>query len=396
MAAGSGFIISKDGYILTNNHVVEGATKISVQLYSENQNEDTTEYQAKIVGRDQYTDSALIQLEEKPNRVLPEAKFGDSSQMQPGDWVMAIGNPFGYAHTVTVGVISAARPGGLPISQGRSQDVLQTDAAINPGNSGGPLLNIRGEVIGINTAILSDSQTPGNVGIGFAIPINIVAELLPQLRQGKVTRGRIGVQLQLMRGDQAAQLGAKNGGALVSTVDPNGPGAKAGLQPGDVIVEYNGKPIKTREDLIRLVLTTKPGTTVPLRVVRDGKEQSLNITPEELNLEAEQGGQSQEGGEPEEAGTGWGMRLGNLTPDIARRLRLPSGRTGAVVTDIDQYSAAFNAGLQPGDVILEVNRQPITNAAQAGKLLQAIPSRGTAQLLIWRNGQETFVLARKD
>jgi serine protease Do len=395
VAAGSGFIISKDGYILTNNHVVEGATRIFVQLYSDNQTDDAKELKAHIVGRDALTDSALIQLDEKPSTQLFEAKFGDSSQMQPGDWVMAIGNPFGYAHTVTVGVISAARPGGLPVADGRFQDVLQTDAAINPGNSGGPLLNVRGEVIGINTAILSESSSAGNVGIGFAIPINIVADLLPQLRLGKVTRGRIGVSLQLMSQAEAASLGAKSGGALVSTVDPNGPGRKAGLEPGDVVVEFNGKAIKNRDELIRLVTATKPGTTVPLKIVRDGKEKPLSITPEELDLEAEQGARNQEQA-PEEAGSDWGMRLGNVTPDIARALQLRTGETGAVIMDVDPYSSANKSGLLPRDVILKINGQAVTSAAQAGKLLNEVPSGGNARLLIWRNGQEQFVLARKD
>ena len=188
-AAGTGFIIDKAGYILTNNHVVEGASKIIVSLYGEDSDQ---EYAARIVGRDPLTDSALIELTEKPNHVLPEVKFGDSAQILPGDFVMAIGNPFGLAHTVSVGIISAVeRP--FPVSEGRSTQVLQTDAAINPGNSGGPLLNLRGEVVGINTAIISGPQASGNVGIGFAIPINLVRELLPQLRVGKITRGRIGV-----------------------------------------------------------------------------------------------------------------------------------------------------------------------------------------------------------
>src|SRR5882672_5055134 len=189
-AAGTGFIISKDGYILTNNHVVEDATKIEVSLYAD---EPDASYKAKVIGRDPLTDSALIQLIDKPNHPLPEAKFGDSSQIEAGDWVMAIGNPFGYEHTVTVGVISATSR-AFPVSNGRTNDMLQTDAAINPGNSGGPLLNLRGEVIGINTAIITNARSEGNIGIGFAVPSNTVRELLPQLHQGKITRGRIGVQ----------------------------------------------------------------------------------------------------------------------------------------------------------------------------------------------------------
>jgi serine protease Do len=399
-SAGSGFIISKDGFILTNNHVVEGASVIKVALYSED-SFDTTEWDAKLIGRDPLTDSALIQLVGKPPHALAEAKFGDSSLMQPGDWVMAIGNPFALSHTVTVGVISANRPGGLPITEGRAQDVLQTDAAINPGNSGGPLLNIRGEVIGINTAILSNGGQSGNVGIGFAIPINIVRDILPQLRAGKVIRGRIGVQLSPdIPSDATAQFGLKAGfrGALVSIVEPNGPGGKAGLQPGDVIAEYNGQPIKNRDQLIRLVTATKPGTTVPLRVLRDKQEKSLNITIEELDLEAETGAtRPPEETQPEDTGTSaWGMRLQNVTPDIARRLRLPSGRTGVVIMDVDPYSAADRSRLAAGDVILEINRTPIKDRTQAVQLLQKVPDGTRVGFLIWRAGQETFVLGRKE
>ncbi len=215
-------------------------------------------YLAKVVGRDPLTDSALIELTEKPKRELTEVKFGDSEQMQPGDWVMAIGNPFGLAHTVSVGVVSATeRP--FPITDGRSQDVLQTDAAINPGNSGGPLLNVRGEVVGINTAIYTDSRNQGNIGIGFAIPINTVRELLPQLRSGKVTRGVIGVSVgahSARRGRGARPQGTHR--RAVSSV-AGGPAAKAGVEPGDVIVEFNGKPVKNRDDLVGYVTRTAPG-----------------------------------------------------------------------------------------------------------------------------------------
>src|SRR5437660_11050135 len=189
-AEGSGFIISKDGFVVTNNHVVEDATKIQVSLFGD----DEAQYNAKVIGRDQLTDTALIQLVEKPKGVLPEAKFGDSSQMAPGDWVMAIGNPFQFQYTVTAGVVSASQR-SLRVTEGRNNDMLQTDAAINPGNSGGPLLNVRGEVIGMNTMIISGSRSEGNLGIGFAVPSNTIRDLLPQLRTGKVTRGRIGVSV---------------------------------------------------------------------------------------------------------------------------------------------------------------------------------------------------------
>src|SRR5438874_3036362 len=284
-AAGSGFIISKDGFILTNNHVVEDATKIEVGLFGD---ESDVTYQAKVIGEDALTDSALIQLVEKPKDPLPEAKFGDSAQMAAGDWVMAIGNPFNYAHTVTVGVISAEKR-AFPITDGRSNEVMQTDAAINPGNSGGPLLNIRGEVIGMNTAIMTNARTEGNIGIGFAVPINTVRELLPQLRQGKVIRGRIGVSVVAVPREDYAEFGLKSRmGALVTQVPAGAAASKAGVEPGDVIVEYNGRPVQKSDDLVKMVVATKPGTTVPLKVMRNRQEKTLNVTVEELDLDAEQ------------------------------------------------------------------------------------------------------------
>ncbi len=227
-AAGTGFVISKDGYILTNNHVVEGATKVEVNFLGE---EDDVYHEARVVGRDPLTDSALIQLIE-PKKDLIEVKFGDSAQMQPGDWVMAIGNPFGLAHTVSVGVISATAR-SFPIAEQRSAEVLQTDAAINPGNSGGPLLNARGEVVGINTAIYTDSRQAGNIGIGFAIPINNVRELIPQLRTGKVSRGVIGVQVVAVPAEALSEFGMKERrGALVSTVARGRPAAQGRHRTG--------------------------------------------------------------------------------------------------------------------------------------------------------------------
>src|SRR5947207_2235609 len=339
-AAGTGFIIDKAGLILTNNHVVEGATKIEVSLYGEDEDQ---EYAAKVIGRDPLTDSALIELTEKPNHTLPEIKFGDSSQMQPGDWVMAIGNPFNLAHTVSVGVISALeRP--FPTTEGRSTQVLQTDAAINPGNSGGPLLNIRGEVIGINSAIYTDARQAGNIGIGFAIPINTVRELLPQLEKGKITRGMIGVSVGVIPANASEALGLKSRqGALVSSVVPGGPSEKAGLEPGDVIVQFNGKPVKDRDALVSMVVSSPPNTTVPVRVVRDKEEKTLNVRVGELDLEAEQaalnGGRGRDNDTPQqEASSGFGMSLSNITPDVARRLRLDDNAKGAVVVDVDPAS----------------------------------------------------------
>ena len=397
-AAGTGFIIDKAGYILTNNHVVEGASKIIVSLYGEDSDQ---EYAARIVGRDPLTDSALIELTEKPNHVLPEVKFGDSTQILPGDFVMAIGNPFGLAHTVTVGVISAIER-SFPIAESRFAQVLQTDAAINPGNSGGPLLNLRGEVVGINTAIISGPQAQGNVGIGFAIPINVVRELLPQLRAGKITRGRIGVGIGTVPTDAVDEFGLKDrNGAVVLNLAPGGAAAKAGLEPGDVIVGYNGKPIRNRDELVSMVTATKPGTTVPLRVVRDRQERTISVTVEELDLDTEASALRSDnrggGAAPQEETTsGFGVTLGNLTPQVAQQLRLDRGVQGAVVTDVEQGSPAARAGLAPGDVIVRVGREAVQSAAEASRALGAIPSGGTAFLRILRGGQETFVAVTKE
>ena len=284
-AAGTGFIISKDGYILTNNHVVEDATKIEVALYAD---ESDVSYKAKVIGRDPLTDSALIQLVEKPTHPLPEAKFGDSSQVEAGDWVMAIGNPFGYAHTVTVGVISATSR-AFPVTNGRFNDMMQTDAAINPGNSGGPLLNLRGEVIGVNTAIITNARNEGNIGIGFAVPSNTVRELLPQLHQGKVIRGRIGVQVLPVPREGFEDFGLKSrAGAVVAQIIAGGAAAKAGMEPGDVIVQFNGRPVTNSDGLVKMVVSTKPGTSVSVKVLRNKQEKTLNVVVDELDLEAEQ------------------------------------------------------------------------------------------------------------
>ena len=397
-SAGTGFIISKDGLILTNNHVVEGATKIEINLFGD---DDDVRYQARVIGRDPLTDSALIELTEKPKRDLPEVKLGDSAMMGPGDWVMAIGNPFSLSHTVSVGVVSAARPGGLPVADGRFADVIQTDAAINPGNSGGPLLNVRGEVIGMNTAIFADSRSQGNMGIGFAIPINVVRELLPQLRLGKITRGVIGVQVQDVPLNALAEFGLQQRrGALVSVVNSGGPAANAGMQPGDIIIEFNGKPVERRDLLVSMVTATKPGTTVPVKVLRDRKEVSLNVTVDELNLENE----STRAARPNDPDadpdvqetTGFGIEIGPLTSDIARRLRVPPGTEGVLVRDVEAGSTAQRAGIGRFDIILEVNRRAVTTPQEASRALNAVPNGGTAFLLVFSQGQQRFVTVRKD
>ena len=399
VAAGTGFVISKDGYILTNNHVVEGATKIEVNLYGD---DAEVSYQAKVVGRDALTDSALIELTEKPNRELAEVKFGDSATIGPGDWVMAIGNPFGLAHTVSVGVVSAARPGGLPVADGRFADVIQTDAAINPGNSGGPLLNVRGEVIGINTAIYADARQQGNLGIGFAIPINVVRDLLPQLRGGKVTRGVIGVAVQDVPLNALAEFGLKDRrGALVGSVNSGGPAARAGIEPGDIIIEFNGKPVQRRDQLVSLVVATKPGTAVPVKVLRDKQERSLTVTVGELDLDSEATRTARRPTDDPnvEEATGFGIELSPLTAQDARSLRLPPDTEGVLVSDVEVGSAAQRAGIGRGDVILQVNRRPVTSPQEANRALAQVPSGGTAFLLVLRNGpggpQENFVTIRK-
>lgn len=392
-AAGTGFIISKDGFILTNNHVVEGASKIVVRFYGEGEEDDG--YEAKLVGRDPLTDSALIQLVEKPRQTLQEAKFGDSSQIAPGDWVMAIGNPFNLAHTVSVGVISAiGRP--FSVAEGRSQNMLQTDAAINPGNSGGPLLNLRGEVVGMNTAIYANQASAGNIGIGFAVPINTVRELLPQLRSGKVTRGLIGVSVSNVTAEEVEEFGLKGRqGALINTVAEHGPADRAGVEPGDIVLEFNGKTVKNRDDLVALVTATRPGTTVPVKVLRDHKERTLNLTIDELDLNKEADRQAQNDQRDESAG--FGITLGNLTAEQTRRLNIPRDVEGAVVTDIDPGGAAAQARqpLAVGDVILQVNRQDVHSAAEASRALQAVQRGRSAMLLIWRGGQRIFLTIRK-
>ena len=395
VGAGTGFVVDKSGLILTNNHVVDGADVIRVSLFGGGRTES---YAAKIVGQDVLTDSALLQLTEMPAAPLQEVKFGDSSQMEQGDWVVAIGNPFNLSHTVTVGVISSLGR-ILPGSgvQGREQPMLQTDAAINPGNSGGPLLNIRGEVVGMNTAIYTD-QRSGNMGIGFATPMNTIRDLLPQLRAGKVVRGVVGVGLRPdpLTKEEAAAYGLPNSnGALVTTVNEGEPAAKGGMQPGDVIVEYNGQPIVDNEQLIAMVIGTKPGTTVPVKVMRLGEKQprTLNVTVAELDLAGETGRASRSPEEPTEAGLG--MTLAPITPEIARQLDLPRNRGGAIVSNVERRSPAANAGVQEGDVLLELNREPVTSPNQVTRALQNVEPGTPVFMLVWRGGQEFFVTMTK-
>jgi serine protease Do len=395
--AGTGFIIDKAGFILTNNHVIEGADVIRVSLYGGGRTES---YAAKVVGRDPLTDSALIQLTEMPASPLQEVKFGDSAQLEQGDWVMAIGNPFSLGHTVTVGVVSALAREFTTVVRGREQPMIQTDAAINPGNSGGPLLNVRGEVVGINTAIYTDAARQANIGIGFATPINTIRNLLPQLRNGKVTRGVIGISVNVDFDKRAAEaMGINEGrGALVTSITEGGPAAKAGLQPGDVIIDFNGRPVEDNVALVSMVVATKPGTTVPMTVVRGKERRTLNVTVDELDLEAEAGGRQSRNEsvpEPEQTATGFGFEIQPITADIARDLELPRNRGGAIVVSVERNSPAFNAGIARGDVILEVNRQPVSNVSQVTKTLQSAAPGAPVFLLVWRGGQEQFFMLRR-
>jgi serine protease Do len=389
--AGTGFIIDKSGLVLTHNHVIDGATRIEVAFFGD----QDEYYDAKVLGRDPLTDSALLELVQKPRFEMSVAHLGDSDIIEPGDWVMAIGNPFNYAHTVTVGVISAkGRP--FQVTQGRQQQVLQTDAAINPGNSGGPLLNLRGEVVGINTAILGSRMAAGNLGIGFAVPINAVREVLPQLREGKVTRGRIGVFLspQVTRRD-LQEMGAPEGrGALVAQVERGGPGDKGGIRPGDIVVEFNGEPVQNNDDLVNRVVRTAPGTSVPVKVLRGKSTESLTVRVDELDLESE-GQQAQRDTGPEGT-TGFGMSLQDLTPEIARQLRVPSATTGALVVDVEPNSPAQRAGLQPSDVLIQVNRREVASVTDAVRELQRVESGQIASLLVLREGAEVFATVRRE
>ena len=399
--AGSGFIIDKNGFILTNNHVVEDAKTIEVWL------QDMPDavvggrgLPAKVVGTDLLTDTALLQLTELPDHPLTVAKFGDSSQIAPGDWVMAIGNPFEFSNTVTVGVVSAVgRVQPTAVSQ-RFEEMIQTDAAINKGNSGGPLLNIRGEVVGINTQIVSD-QGGGNLGIGFSVPINTVKSILPALEKGKVVRGRIGVSVSRipMTKEDAQDLGLPGiMGALITDVG-EGPAKTAGIRVADVIVEFNGKPVGNGDELVPIVTATAPGTTVPVKIIRAKKPLTLNVTVEELNIDAEQAQQQPQArpNAPDQGptDTGFGMTIEGLTPNVSRRLSVPQGEGGAVVSDLDPGGAAQQGGIQAGDVILQINGEAMSSVDQVGKALDAIPAGRTARIVVFRGGREVLTLLRK-
>ena len=373
---GSGFIIDPKGFIITNNHVVENADEILVKTST------GKELKAKVVGRDAKTDIALIEV--KGGADLPSVKLGDSDTMLVGQWVVAIGNPFGLENTVTAGIVSAL---GRHINQGPYDNFIQTDAAINPGNSGGPLLNTKGEVVGINTAIFS--RGGGNIGIGFAIPINLAHEIVPQLKEkGHVTRGWLGVMIQKVTPDIAESLGLQEAkGALVADVVKEGPADAAGLKQGDVIVEFDGKPVVDSAELPLLVARTAVGKTVHLKVIRDKESQEFTVKISELKDEDQQ---ASAGSSSEDLG----LAVQTLTPELAENLNLDKTLKGVVVTQVDPGGPAAEAGLRRGDVILEVNRKPVKNAAAYQKAVREI-GKGKSLLFLVRRGDNTIFLALK-
>lgn len=363
---GSGFIISPDGYIFTNNHVVEQADKIVVKL------SDGKEYSAKIIGRDAKTDIALIKI--KPSGNLPVAEIGDSDKLRVGDWVMAIGNPFGLEQTVTAGIVSAK---GRVIGAGPYDNFIQTDASINPGNSGGPLFNMEGKVIGINTAIVAQGQ-----GIGFAIPVSMAKDILPDLKtKGKVTRGWLGVSIQDISENIARGLKYKDkNGALISEAFPGDPADKAGIKAGDIIIEVNGKAIRNTHELLMIVASFHVGDKVTVKVVREGKEMTFRVEVAERKEQPDMAS-------AKDTQENLGMTVQEITPDIARHLGM-SKKTGVIVVDVKEGGIADEAGIQPQDIILQVNKVPI--ASMKDYLREIAKKNGKDIIMLLKRGKDTY------
>jgi len=370
---GSGFIISNDGYIFTNSHVVEQADKILVKT------SDGKEYEAKVIGTDVNTDIALIKI--KPDNSLPVAEIGDSDKVKVGEWVIAIGNPFGLDATVTAGIVSAK---GRVIGAGPYDNFIQTDASINPGNSGGPLFGMDAKVIGINTAIVAQGQ-----GIGFAIPINMAKVILADLKtKGKVTRGWLGISVQDISDDIAKNLNHKSkNGALVSDVFKGDPADNAGIKVGDIITEINGKAVKDTHDLLLTIATLHVGQKISLKGLRDGREISFQVTVAERKESVAAAAQKSGKGR-------FGIAAQDITPEIARQLGI--SREGVIVTDVESGSPADEVGIQPQDVIVQVNRVKVSSLKDFNREIAKATEKKSVTLLIKRGRSSFFVAIRTE
>ncbi len=383
---GSGVIVTEDGYILTNNHVVENADEIKIAL------NDEREFTAKVVGRDDKSDVAVLKVDAKD---LPYLHLANSDTLEVGDVVLAIGNPFGVGQTVTMGIVSATGRGNIGLDY---EDFIQTDAAINPGNSGGPLIDAEGRLVGINTAIISRSG--GNQGIGFAIPVNLARSVMESLvRDGRVVRGFMGVNIQDVDPALAKEFNFKdNDGALVADVTAGSPAEKAGLKAGDIITKFNGKPVRDSRHLKLQVAQISPNTKVPVEVLRDGSTKTLTVQLKEFprnELAAgSRRGSNDAGSEAEE--TLKGVTVGNVDTRAREQLNIPSDLKGAIVTGIDESSAAFEAGLRQGDVILEINRKPVASAGDAVELSAKNDKKGSVLLRVWSRGGTRYVVVKED
>jgi serine protease Do len=376
---GSGVIISPDGYIVTNDHVVDGAMDVRVTM------SDRRILPAKVVGTDPLTDLAVIKVD---GTNLPNVPWGDSTKLRPGQTVLAFGNPFGFRFTVTRGIISALnRPNPYSDDPHKPGQFIQTDAAINQGNSGGPLVDVRGEVIGINTFLISPSGAFS--GMGFAIPTQIVRPTVEKLvRYGKVTHGYMGVGISDVTPENSKFFHMTNAlGAVVTQVETDSPGAKAGLKVGDVITQIDGHQVNDAGELQVEVGQKSPGTTVHLEVMRDGRSMNIPVTLQEAG---KRNRQSDESASAEHGKPRWGLGLTDITPEVRQQIQAPHEVQGAVIEQVQPGSAADNAGLQPGDVIVEVDRKPVRNAADVRQALSSIPKGKDALLLVWANGGNTF------
>lgn len=375
---GSGVIVSKDGYILTNNHVVDHATEVKVTLT------DHREFTAKVVGRDPKSDIAVVKIEAQDLPVVPMA---DSEKVQVGDVALAVGNPFGVGQTVTEGIVSATGRGNMGIED--YEDFIQTDAAINPGNSGGALVDIDGRLIGINTAIMSRSG--GSQGVGFAIPSDLARKVMASLvKYGHVTRGYMGVMIQDVTPTLAKEFKLnKSTGALVGDVVPDGPAAKAGLKDGDVVMEFNGKPVPDSRHLKLTVAETNPGSTIPVKIWRDGTTQTLQVTVKQLPGTKELAKNGNDSSQ--DSGTLNGVAVSNLDSQTRQQFNVPETVKGAVITEVDPNSAAAEAGLKPGEVIEEINRHPVDTADDAVKLTENTTDKHTL-VRVWDNGGSHYVV----